>query len=466
MTMAPADRSAADGTVYWPRADVARRVTPIAASEPPDRCDVLIIGAGYTGLWSAIALLEADPALTVGVVDAAAIGEGPSGCNGGFLEPSLTHGLDNGKRLFPDEYRTLERLARDAVSDFEHFLAADDIACDYQPVGTLECAVADHQRASLDDLAESYRECGWPVQLLDAQQIGGYLHSPKPVAAVRAPTRGGLLNPYALVHGLAGAAARRGASLVEHHRITDLTRNGVGLLARTENGAPIHCDRVILAVDGGARQLLRRTRLLSVPLEDYVMVSEPLTPAQRAGLGWQHREGIADRCGAFTSLRLTADDRLFWGGSEAVYRFGSGRPARLQPHRWDRLADDATTWFPQLAGLRWTYRWTGTVHMSASATPVFGSALGGCVHYVAGYTGLGVLASKVAADVLSARVLDIFNEASTSRWANHPPRPFPPEPLRWAGIERARRDIITADRTGKSTLLLKLLDRLGMGFTS
>lgn len=465
MTTSPVDHLA-KGSVYWPHVANSSAISPEASSGPPVRCDVLIVGAGYTGLWSAIALLEADPSVTVCVVDAAAIGDGASGCNGGFLEPSLTHGLENGKRVFGGEYRTLERLARDAAYDIERFVVDEDIACGYEQVGTLECAVADHQRPGLDELAATYQECGWPVQLLDTAQIQDYLRSPKPVAALRAPTRGGLLNPYALVRGLAAAATGRGATVIQHCRVTDVTRAGGTVRADTENGDQIHCERVILAVDGGVRQLLRRTRLLSVPLEDYVMVSQPLTPAQRASLGWANREGIADRCGAFTSLRLTADDRLFWGGSEAVYRFGSAQHSRLQPHRWDRLAADAATWFPQLTGLRWTHRWTGTVHMSASATPVFGSALGGRVQYVAGYTGLGVLASKVAAGVLAARTLDTATEASTTRWATHRPRPFPPEPLRWAGIEWARRDIAAADRTGRPSLLLKLLDRLGMGFTS
>lgn len=465
MTTSDATRPAPDGAVFWSSSS-ANTPALLTAAELPTRCDVLIVGAGYTGLWSALALLDADPTLNVCVVDAAAIGQGASGCNGGFLEPSLTHGIENGRRLFPEEYRTLERLARNATHDIEHFLAAQDISCDYQPVGTLECAVADHQRADLVDLAAAYQECDWPVTLLDAAQIRDYLHSPRPVAAVRAPTRGGLLNPYALVQGLAAVAARRGATLVEHHRITDLTRNGSAVLAHAADGSVIHCERVILAVDGGVRHLLRRTRLLSVPLQDYVMISEPLNPSLRSSLGWEHREGIADRNGAFTSLRLTADDRLFWGGSEAVYRYGSGNPTRLQPHRWDRPAADAARWFPQLSELKWTHRWTGTVHMSASAIPVFGSAMADRVHYVAGYTGLGVLASKVAADVLAARILDTPTETSTLRWATRRAWPFPPEPMRWAAVEWARHDITTADRTGQPTVLMNMLDRLGMGFTS
>ena len=455
----------ADGTAFWPSTVVS---APVAGSvgELPDSCDVLVVGAGYTGLWSALALLDADPTLTVCVVDAAAVGDGASGINGGFLEPSLTHGIDNGRRLFPDEYRTVERLARNATRDVERFLAAEGIACDYEPVGTLECAVADHQCAALDELATAYQDGGWPVEILDTARIRAYLHSPRPVAAVRAPTRGGLLNPYKMVRGLAAAAVRRGATLVEHHRIVDLHRDRSGVRAHGANGCRLRCQQVIMAVDGGVRHLLRRTRLASIPLEDYVMVSEPLGQARRTSLGWERREGIADRSGAFTSLRLTADDRLFWGGSEAVYRFGSTHPTNLQPHRWERLPTDAAAWFPQLAGLRWTHRWTGTVHMSASAIPTFGTAMTGRVHYVAGYTGLGVLASKVAAEVLAARTLGTTTEAGTLRWATRRARPFPPEPLRWAAVQWARHDIAKADRTGTPTLLMTLLDRLGMGFTS
>ncbi|WP_161976319.1 FAD-binding oxidoreductase [Mycolicibacterium sp. CH28] len=460
---APNDTTARpDGSVFWSEGQPRAQYD----TEVPRTCDVLVVGAGYTGLWTTLELLDQQPDLRVCVVDAARVGDGASGRNGGWLEPSLTHGVERGERLFPNEIHELEAVARDALDSFRSFIASEELDCDFAPTGTLECAVAAHQLPSLHQLADTYERLGWPVDLLDTQEITDYLRSPHPVGAVRACTRGGILNPFALVTGLAQIAARRGALVVEGQRIISVHKRGTELEATASAGARVRASNVVLAVDGGLRRVRRSTGLLSIPLEDYVMVSAPLTPKQRASVGWTHGEGVADLSGAFTSLRLTADHRLYWGGSEAVYRFGSRRPSAYEAQRWDNLAAEARTWFPQLSDLAWTHRWTGAVPVTTSGVPAFGTALGGRMHYVFGFTGLGVLASKVAGQVLASRVLAQPCRAAELQWARRRALPFPPEPIRWAAVERARHDILRADQTGKSSRYLKTLDRFGMGFTS
>jgi glycine/D-amino acid oxidase-like deaminating enzyme len=461
-TVPPDTTARPDGSVFWYEGQSRAQYS----AEVPRTCDVLIVGAGYTGLWTALELLDRQPDLRICVVDAARVGDGASGRNGGWLEPSLTHGVEVGERLFPNEIHELEDIARNALDSFSAFIAAEDLDCDYTPTGTLECAVAAHQLPALQRLADTYQRYGWPVEILDTNGITDYLQSPRPVGAVRAHTRGGVLNPFSLVTGLARIASRRGALIVENQRITSVDRHGPELEATTSAGTRVHASNVVLAVDGGLRHIRRSTRLLSIPLEDYVMVSAPLTSAQRASVGWTHSEGVADLSGAFTSLRLTADHRLYWGGSEAVYRFGSRRPTTYESQRWDNLAAEARKWFPQLTDLAWTHRWTGTVPMTSSGIPAFGDALNGRMQYVFGFTGLGVLASKVAGQVLASRVLGQPCRASELRWARRRALPFPPEPVRWAAVERARHDILRADQTGSPSLYLKALDRFGMGFTS
>jgi glycine/D-amino acid oxidase-like deaminating enzyme len=448
--------------VFW--AD--GRPRPPRDEPPPERCDVLVVGAGYTGLWAALELLDRQPGLRVVVLDAARVGDGASGRNGGWLEPSLTHGLEQGVRRYGAEASELERIARVEAEGFVRLLATERIECDYESVGTLECAVTDHELGALDELAQLYACHGWPVERLDAVAARSYLRSSRPVGAVRAPTRGGLLNPFALIQGLAGLAERRGAGIHEGRRVARLRRVSGGVEAHLADGRRMRADGAVVAVDGGIRALRRRARLQLVPLEDYVMVSEPLGAERRESLGWERREGVVTLSGEFTSMRLTADDRIYWGGSEAVYRYGSRRDPGRAGSRWDRLAAEAAAWFPQLGTLRWTHRWTGTIPVTATAVPAFGAMLGGRAHYAFGYTGLGVLASRVGGRLLAARVLGVESPLDGLAWASRRPLPFPPEPARWALIELARRDVARADRNGRRSLYLRTLDRMGVGLTS
>ena len=195
--------------------------------------------------------------------------------------------------------------------------------------------------------------------------------------------------------------------------------------------------------------MLRRIGNYVVPVWDYAMVTEPLTDEQRASIGWSDRHGIGDASNLFHYYRLTDDNRIVWGGYDAVYRFGGSTDARQSEsgETFDRLADHFFTTFPQLEGLRLHARlgW-GHRHLLA-VLRVLGTALDGRVAYSAGYTGLGVGASRFGAQVM----LDLLGGQPTERRPAHGAAsrcPFPPEPVRWAGIELTRRAIARADANG------------------
>jgi glycine/D-amino acid oxidase-like deaminating enzyme len=200
-----------------------------------------------------------------------------------------------------------------------------------------------------------------------------------------------------------------------------------------------------------------------------VLVTEPLTSAQLAGVGWRHRQGVADAGNQFHYYRLTADNRILWGGYDAVY-YNGGRitAARDQrPATFALLASQFFTTFPQLTGVRFSHAWGGVIDTCARFCAFYGTARGGRLAYAAGYTGLGVGASRFGANVM----LDLLGGQPTERtelsMVRTRPVPFPPEPVRSAVIQLTRASIARADRNeGHRDLWLRTLDRLGLGFDS
>jgi glycine/D-amino acid oxidase-like deaminating enzyme len=199
-----------------------------------------------------------------------------------------------------------------------------------------------------------------------------------------------------------------------------------------------------------------------------VLATEPLTAEQLAAVGWTGRQGISDSGNRFHYYRLTADDRILWGGYDAIYHFGR----RIAPALDDRrathrlLAGQFYETFPQLRGVRFSHRWGGVIDTCTRFCAFFGTAMRGRAAYAMGFTGLGVGASRFAADVM----LDLLDGARTERtrlrMVRRRPLPFPPEPLAFIGIQLTRWSLARADVTGRRNAWLRTLDRLGLGFDS
>jgi glycine/D-amino acid oxidase-like deaminating enzyme len=206
-----------------------------------------------------------------------------------------------------------------------------------------------------------------------------------------------------------------------------------------------------------------------VPVYDYVLMTEPLSAAQLASLGWKDRRGAADLGNQFHYFRLTRDNRILWGGYDAVY-YNGGRIRDEQdwrPATFAKLATHFFATFPQLEGVSFTHAWGGVIDTCSRFCAFFGTARRGKLAYAAGYTGLGVGATRFGAQVM----LDLLEKVDTERTrlalVRSKPVPFPPEPLRSAVIQMTRSSLARADRNeGRRDLWLRLLDRLGLGFDS
>ncbi|MGV9764417.1 NAD(P)/FAD-dependent oxidoreductase [Micromonospora tulbaghiae] len=473
MTLPHTGRALADAAPvsYW--LDRPVRPDPLPPLAGPHTADLLVVGGGYAGLWTALLAKEADPDRDVLLVDAGTCGWAASGRNGGFCAASLTHGLANGAERFPGEIGELERLGRENLDAIAATVAKYDIDCDFERTGELAVAVEPYQLDGLAADADLARRYGHDVRLLDRDEVRAEVASPTYLGGMWDADRVALLDPAKLAWGLRRAALDLGVRVHEHTRVTGLARDGAGLRATTAGGtdaAPgaVRARQVVLATNAFP-PLLRRLRSWLVPVYDYALMTEPLTAAQRDAIGWRHRQGLADTGNQFHYYRLTADNRILFGGYDAIYHYGNRVAPALEQREatFTTLASHFFATFPQLDGLRFSHRWGGVIDTCTRFCAFFGTAYDGRLAYAAGFTGLGVGATRFGARV----TLDLLSGADTPLTrldlVRRKPLPFPPEPARSVGINLTRWSLARADaRGGRRNLWLRTLDRLGLGFDS
>jgi glycine/D-amino acid oxidase-like deaminating enzyme len=438
---------------------------PLTASATADLC---IVGGGFTGLWAALHAKADDPARDVVVLEADRIGAGASGRNGGFVIASLTHGLANGLARFPQEMAALERLALENYDGLKADLERHGIDAQLEDTGELLALLEPHELEGAAEEAELARAFGHDVAVLDEAAMRAEVDSPTYRGGVWDRTGAGVLHPGRLVAGLREAALAAGVRIHEHTPALGMEPAGRDAIEVRTPGGTIRARRALLATSAYP-PLLARLRHFIVPVYDYALVTEPLSGAQKAAIGWAHRQAIADGGNQFHYYRLTADDRILWGGYDAVYRRGGPVGPQHDEHEptFAALSQHFFTTFPQLAGLRFTHRWGGAIDTCSRFSVFFGTAHGGRVAYAMGYTGLGVAATRFGARVALDLLDERDTEATRLRYVRRRPVPFPPEPLRSGVIALTQRGLAAADRhEGRRGPWLRTLDRLGLGFDS
>ncbi len=433
----------------------------------PVKTDLAIVGAGFTGLWAALLAKDADPAREVVVLEGGTAASGASGRNGGFVSASLTHGFDNGLARWPNELKKLVALGQANLDAIEATVKRLNIDCDFIRSGELSAATEAYQVEELRAAPEHTAPYGEHTAWLEPEALRGRVNSPLYLGALYNARDNAMVNPARLAWGLRQACLAAGVRVYENSPVTGLVANGNTIGLRTPRGNA-QARRVALATNAFP-PLLKRLSYYIVPVYDYVLATEPLSPAQRAAIGWAGREGLSDCGNQFHYSQMTADGRILWGGYDAVYHWNNGFGPRLEtnPEAWARLAEHFFQTFPQLAGVRFTHKWGGAIDTCSRFSAFWGTAHGGRVAYAVGYTGLGVGASRFGAQVM----LDLLDGRQTERtaleMARSKPLPFPPEPARSLGIRLTQWSLARADlNAGKRNVWLRLLDALGMGFDS
>ena len=499
-------RPSADRRSWWLReALAAERASDahLAAAAPPLRgtttADVVIVGGGYTGLWTALRVTELEPRARVVLLEADICGGGPSGRNGGFVTnwwdefPTLLARYGGGGA------RAVGEAMDAAVDDIGRFLERHGIDAWYTKAGSLSASAAPAQDGAGLAAVEALRAHGLGDRLvaLSATEVRARVDSPVFRAGVFMPGAA-TIQPAVLTRGLRRVLLERGVVIAEGTRVTEIDgqRPGpLGALGAGRRRAParrgaagglrpvrvrttsavgdgeVLAASAVVALNAWAAAWPRYGRRL-VTWSSYIVLTEPI-PDRLADIGWTGGEGVADARFTLHYLRTTPDGRIALGGGGGRAGFGG----RIGPAFTDDLGDvrraaaGLRRLFPSLAGVRIDDAWGGPIDISADHLPWFGSVPGRPIHHGHGYSGNGVGPAVVGGRILAARAVEALDDPALALPIadGRAPRPFPPEPARYVGarlireaaVRRETREELGRDPGRLTRELSRLPRRLG-----
>lgn len=435
--------------------------------------DVCIVGAGFTGLWAALAILEAEPSCRVVVLEAELAGFGASGRNGGWasaLFPIEDHALVRSFGL--EATRSLRRQLEAEVDRIIAFAEAEGIDADVAKGGTVTVARNAAQAARLRASVEEASTLGIDGDLrwLDAAEASRRLQAEGVLGGTFTP-HCAAINPAKLARGLAEAVERRGGTVFERSRVNaiDPARDGAPAEVRTARGL-VRSPVVLRATEAWTPTLEGHRRDL-VPIYSLVVASEPLDPRDLEPVGLGERETFADGRNLIVYGQRTADHRLVFGGRGAPYHFGSrvSPGYDLVPEVFEALEDALRDLLPQLPRrLSFTHRWGGPLGVPRDWMPSVGFEPATGMAWSGGYVGDGVVLSSLAARACADLVLGRETERTTLPFVGHRHPRWEPEPLRFLGVnagriaaERIDRAEAKGRRSPVSSAIMRLVGRSG-----
>ncbi len=411
--------------------------------------DVLIVGGGFTGLWTAHFLTQAKPDLNVVVLEQDICGGGPSGRNGGFASGWWDE-LDGLISLYGQaEAVRASRAISDSINAIGEFCSANGVDAWYRHAGYLFAATSPQHEAICEEMVELAREVGVPDEMraLNAQEVAARCASP----AFRAGAfmrDGAQVQPALLARGLRRVLLERGVTIYEGTPVTRLDE-GPPAVAITPGGS-VRAPKAVLALNAWAVSWPQLRRRL-VAWSSYIVLTAP-APEKLAEIGWTGGELITDLRTSVRYFRTTRDGRIAFGG-------GGGRASSRIDDSFthdmravQEAAEGFRRLFPSFADVPLEDGWGGPIDVSPTHLPTFGSLEPGNLFYALGYTGNGVAPSHLAGKVVADLVMGADTDATRLPMVNRKPRLFPPEPLRSIGAAVIRRAIIakdTAEETGR-----------------
>jgi glycine/D-amino acid oxidase-like deaminating enzyme len=435
--------------------------------EPPLRgdavADVAICGGGYTGLWTAIFLKRAEPALRVTVVERDYVGYGASGRNGGFAMPLVHRSLADLARTLGDaDAGALHRAAVGAVQSLREFVERERVDCDLMPTGMLVVSNGPEQD---ERLAEEMRTAARlrldGMRFLERAAVQAEIHSDTFRCGI-AEEACVLVNPAKLVRGLRDVATRLGVAVHEGTPVTELRPEAGGVRVVTPNGT-IRADRVLLAANAYSSAFPELRRFV-LPFYSYIILTRPLTAEEWARIGWAKRQGVEDRRTFLHYPRPTIDGRVLWGGRDAAYHPDGPRPAYDRDARIFARMEETFRWtFPQLHDVAIEHRWGGPIAVMARFIPASGWLAGTRIAYGFGYNGHGVGGSHLNGQVLRDLLLDRRTELTELAIVKKKPIAFPPAALRDPLVRSSVSALQRCDdegRPAREPFILRALNRL------
>jgi glycine/D-amino acid oxidase-like deaminating enzyme len=437
------DWQVTDAPSWW-WADLGGLPAPRPALDGDREADVCVVGAGYTGLWTAYELLRADPSLSVVVLEREVAGFGASGRNGGWVLGEVSTGSRQRAEAGEAAVAALERAIQETVDEVGAACAREGIDCDFVKGGSLTVAQTEPQLARLREAPRG--------ELLGVDEAAARIR----VAGLRGARytpHCARVQPAKLVRGLAEAVERHGGTIHERTAALDIAPRSV----RTATGT-VRARWVVRATEGYTAALPGFERAL-LPLSSSMIVTEPLDAGTWARIGWEGCETLDDAAHAYIYAQRTADGRIAIGGRGRPYRFGSGtdRAGEIPDATVRRLRARLTRLFPVLRGVRLDGAWTGVFGVARDWAAAVHCDRDSGLAWAGGYAGEGVAAANLAARTLRDLILDRDTELARLPWVGHHARGWEPEPLRWLAVQTVygafRAADALEDRTGRSSWL-------------
>lgn len=436
--------------------DAGDPLTPRPALQRSEEVDVAILGAGYTGLWTAYYLLLHNPGLKVAVVEREIAGYGASGRNGGWCSPRFPVSAGAmAKRWGPDAARAVLLALQAAVDEIQQVSEREGIDTCFRPAGTLTVARGAHQLPALQSSYKAYDRLGLAdhYQFLSPEEVAERINITDVHGGLYTPD-GASIHPGRLVRGLARAVEAHGGTIYEQTTVTDF--NG-GRNARlvTETGELRARKAIVLAGEAYLTRLPKLHRAL-LPAYSLICLTEPLTENQWAGIGWQHGENLASTRNTVVYLTKTPDGRILFGSRGAPYRFGSEISDDQDRHAATQalIQRSVIEWFPSLEGIRFTHGWGGPVGMPIDWTPAVRFDPATRIAFAGGYTGQGVSTTNLAGQMLAGMITERQTGFESLPFAQHRSPNWIPEPLRWLTVRYMQDALLRIDEAaeaGKAT---------------
>ncbi len=439
---------------------------PDAPLEGEMRADLVIIGGGFCGLWTAYHLLKADPGMTVIVLEGSAVGYGASGRNGGFAMTLIHRGLkDLAAVVGADQARALHLAAEEAIRSIGQVCETENINADLQPNGLVTISNSPLQDTILREEVETAERLGLGgFSFLEKNEMQSLIHSETFRCAVREESCT-LLNPARLVRGLKEAVIRAGGRVFEQTPMESMDTTSDGVRVVTPKGE-IRAQRALLAANAYSSRI-PSLKAFVMPFYSYILLSEPLSDEQWSRVGWKGREGMEDRRTFLHYMRPTVDGRMMWAGRDAPYRPNGPDPKYDRDERvFERLEETFAWTFPQLSDVKFEYRWGGPIGVTGSFMPCAGWLEEKRVAYAFGFVGHGVAITNMVA--MAMRDLILERETDHTRLAiigrkpvNLGPRLLRDPLVRLGNAVSIRQDDTTG--SGKLPFAFRLLQRFTSG---
>ena len=427
-------------------------LTPRPALSGSVDVDIAILGAGFSGLWTAYYLLKQLPSLKIAIVEKEIAGFGASGRNGAWCTSQFPTSLEHlGQKYGKSTAVAMNTAMVDTVDEIGRVAKTEGLEIDWHKGGALIVARGPQQLPTIDKEARATRELGLESHFvrLDKEQTDARVRIAGALGSIYSPDTA-VIHPGRLARGLARVVERMGATIYEQTAVTDFA-GGPSPVLKIERG-DVRAKTIVICGEGYLSQLAKTKRQV-LPVYSLITLTEPLSASDWAEIGWSERECIESCRYSVQYLSKTSDGRILFGGRGSPYRFGSVIKEEYDrdPALIARLQESVRTWFPKIKDVKFSHSWGGPLGWARDYMPSMSYDKRTNIATARGYTGNGVATTNLAGRVVTDLILGVDSAITHLPPANHRSRNWEPEPFRFLGARYVLRSYNKIDREGERT---------------